>query len=97
MSTKKGRTHYSREFRQTAVDLVLEGSQSQVQIARELGININTLQKWKRDYLDSKDPEKIQSKEEQSEIKKLKKELREAKLENEILKKAVGYFSKDQL
>lgn len=97
MSTRKGRKHFSREFKQTALELVLEGHQSQIQTAKELGVNVNTLQKWKRDYLDSQDPTKVKTQAEEAEIKQLKKELREAKLEVEILKKAVGYFSKDQL
>ena len=97
MSRKKGRNSYSKEFKETAVELVLSGSKSQRKIADELGINVNTLQNWKREYLDSKDPKKVKAKEEEAEIRRLKKELYEAKLENEILKKAVGYFSKDQL
>ena len=97
MSTEKGRKHYSQEFKENAVNLVLEGYQSQTQIAKELGINVNSLHKWKKTYLDSQDPIKVIQKEDEKEIKRLKKELREARLENEILKKAVGYFSKDQL
>lgn len=97
MSTQIGRKSYSKEFKETAVELVLSGNKSQRRISEELGINVNTLQNWKRQYLDSKDPQKVKSKEEDAEIKRLKKELYEAKLENEILKKAVGYFSKAQL
>lgn len=97
MSTIKGRKHYSSEFKETAVELVLEGRKSQLQIAKELGINVNTLQNWKRKYLDSQNPEKVKSEKEEAEIKQLKKDLREAKLENEILKKAMGYFSKDHV
>ncbi len=97
MSTKRKRKSYSKEFKETAVSLVLSGHKSQRKIAQELGINVNTLQKWKKDYLDSQDPEKVRKKEEEAEIKRLKKELYEAKLENEILKKAVAYFSQDQL
>lgn len=96
MSTEKGRKHYSKEFKENAVRLVLEGTQSQVKIAKELCVNVNSLHKWKKAYLDSQDPVKVNQSEAELEIKRLKKELREARLEAEILKKAVGYFSKDQ-
>ena len=91
------RKSYSKEFKETAVNLVLEGNKSQRQIAEEIGINVNTLQNWKKAYQDSQDPEKVKNKATEEELKRLKKELYEAKLENEILKKAMGYFSKDRL
>jgi len=97
MSTKRKNNSYSQQFRETAVQLVLEGSKSQRKVSEDLGVNVNTLQKWKQDYLDSKNPQKITEKEDQTEIKRLQKELYEAKLEVEILKKAVVYFSKDQV
>lgn len=97
MSTKRKRNNYTKEFKTTAVQLVLDGSRSQRKISEDLNINVNTLQKWKKDYLESKNPIKIREKAEEAEIKRLKKELYEARLEVEILKKAVAYFSKDQV
>ena len=97
MSTELRRKSYSKEFKETAVEMLLSGSKSQRKLSEELGVNVNTLVNWKRKYLDSRDPEKQKEASEQAEVKRLKKELYEAKLELEILKKAVAYFSKDQV
>jgi transposase len=92
MSTK--RKHFSKEFKEQTVALILEGEKSQAQISREIDVNVNTLQNWKKSYQENQSPVNQTSKLLEEENKKLKKELREAKLENEILKKAMGYFSK---
>ena len=92
MSTK--RKHFSNEFKEQTVALILEGEKSQAQISREIDVNVNTLQNWKKSYQENQSPVNQTSKLLEEENKKLKKELREAKLENEILKKAMGYFSK---
>ena len=47
METKK-RKIYSREFKQEAVCLVRESGRSLAAIARDLGIDQNSLHKWKR-------------------------------------------------
>jgi transposase-like protein len=56
------RKSYSKEFKETAVNLVLEGSKSQRQIAEEIGINVNTLQNWKKAYQHYQEPEKVKNK-----------------------------------
>ena len=95
MSTK--RKQFSKEFKDQTVQLVLSGEKTQAQLAREIGININTIQNWKKVYLAEQDPQQLEKLSYEEENKKLKKQLREAQLENEILKKAVGYFSRDTL
>jgi len=97
MGKPKGKKQYSKEFKEKAVKLVLEGIKSQRRIAEEIGVNVNSLQKWKKEYLENQDPEKVRRKAEEVEIGRLRKELKEAKLELEILKKAVAYFSREQL
>lgn len=68
-------------------------------IAQRYGLAANTLTRWRREFREEHDikPEgqgiKIMSDEER-EIARLKKQLREAQLERDILKKAIGIFSK---
>jgi len=46
---EKKRKVYSREFKQEAVRLVGEGSVGVAALARDLGVDANTLHKWKRE------------------------------------------------
>jgi transposase len=94
---RKERTHYSREFKLKAVELSNQRG-NLTEVALELGISRDTLKRWKKDFKSGKfdvtnSNLKIRSKEEE-EIQRLKKELYEIKMERDILKKAVGIFSK---
>ena len=95
---KKNR--YTNEFKKEAVRyLVLEG-ESVASVSKRLGVSANQLYKWKGLYLnecsaDSK--AKPDFKEVVAENQTLRKELRRERRANEILKKTVGYFAKDEL
>ena len=43
-------TRYAEAFKEEAVRLVLSGEASMTQIARDLGVNANTLAGWKKEY-----------------------------------------------
>ena len=42
---------FSREFKLQAVQRVIEEDRSIAEVARELGVNPNSLQRWKQEYL----------------------------------------------
>ncbi len=94
---KRVRLTFSREFKIKAVELCNQrGNLSSV--ARELNIKRESLKRWKDDFnvgkFNEPDPSvKVKSKEEE-ELMRLKKELYDVKMERDILKKAVGIFSK---
>ena len=88
---------YSESFKSEAVKLALAGRTSKARIARELGININSLDGWIRKYrqsLGEMDPRKAESLED--EVKRLRKENDLLRQERDILKKAVAYFAREQ-
>ena len=94
-----GKRVFSREFKLEAVRLVRERGVAKSQAARELGIHVNVLRKWIRDYeADPKEafPGHGQMRPEQAEIAQLKRELARAKAERDILKKAIAYFAKER-
>ena len=69
------------------------------EVAKELGVKVDLIRRWKRENSDSGSssfPGKGRPilTDEQKEIQRLTKELREARLEADILKKAVSIFSK---
>ena len=97
MGRLKNKRLYDREFKLNALKLMEHGGMSMTQVARDLGVNINTLSNWRKQY--AKNAEKaferiVELSEEQKRIRELERQLKEAQLENEILKKAVAIFAK---
>ena len=91
------RRSYDKEFKLSAVKLILESGNSVERIATELGVSSNTLFNWKRKYLeDAKNafPGKGKMKPEDEELRRVKKELLRVTMERDILKKAIAYFAK---
>jgi transposase len=77
---------YDKEFKKQAVKKYLDG-QSVASISREIGVNENTIHKWKREILSENgeiDKEKLE----------MRKRIIELEMENEILKKAAAIFSR---
>ncbi len=98
MSEPKIRKRYDREFKLSAVKLVLDSGRSVVSIAAELGISENALFIWKKKYLEDASnafPGKGRMKPEEEENRRLKKELAHVTMERDILKKAVAFFAKE--
>lgn len=91
MSNKRVYRRFSKEFKEEAVKLSMNTDKTQYQIADELGIDRKLLSSWRRAYREAQaNPNKAS---ELERIKKLEKELREARLERDILKKAAAIFS----
>jgi len=93
------RKRYTKEFKEQACRLVLGGTHSPTDAARELGILRETLLGWihraglrppGRQPLDlgSDDPAALKV-----EVKELKKRLQQAEMERDILKKATAFFA----
>ena len=97
MTEKPLRRSFDKEFKLSAVKLVLESEKSVESIASELGVSSNSLFNWKRKYLeDAKNafPGKGHPKPEQEELRKKDREIARLTMERDILKKALGYFAK---
>ena len=87
---------YSREFKIEVVKLSYNRDQSVTDVATKLGISKSSLSRWRRELgidPDQAFPGKGQMKGRDVEFARLKKELREAQMENEILKKAMAIFA----
>ena len=91
------RRRFTKEFKAEAVKLVLEGKQSVLQAAKDLGIWPASLTKWvdqaKADRGDGK-PGALTT-EERAELAQLRRENRTLRMEREILKKATAFFAKE--
>jgi transposase-like protein len=92
------RTMFSREFKLEAVRLVQSGKKTVSQIARELGVARQLLHTWVREAESDKAdafPGNGKRSAADAEIALLRKELAQAKEDNEILKKAAAFFAKN--
>ncbi len=99
VSKRKPYNIYTREFKLEAIRLMSESDRPASQIAMELGIRRNQLYKWKEQMIKTGEVASAKKgrprKEDQSEVTKLRQELKRVKEENEILKKAAVFFAKE--
>lgn len=95
----KLRKRFTKAERLEIIKHSLEEDVRIADLAEQYNIHVNTIYKWRDKYrqehglVPSTESAKHLS-EEEREIKRLKKQLREAQLERDILKKAIGIFSK---
>ena len=95
---KKLRPHYDSAFKREIAQVYLDGHRSAQSIADELGMHINTIYKWAKEY--QLDPENAfpgsgNLKPDEDELARAKRRVRELEEEVEILKKAAEYFAKN--
>lgn len=97
---------YTKEFRDSTVQLIMNSEESVLKIAKDLDVNPKTIYNWVREYKKSnniktdsrKTTQKSVIKETaEDELKRLRAENKLLKQERDILKKATAYFAKETL
>jgi transposase len=94
---KQGRRTYTKEFKLEAVRLVKTGI-PKARVARDLGIHLNVLKAWLRQFDQDPDnafPGQGKMKPEEAELFRVKRELMKVTAERDVLKKALAYFAKE--
>jgi transposase len=94
MMTEKRKT-YTAEFKREAVRLVTEQHYGVAETARNLGINVNMLRRWKQEYTANTHaafPGHGHLTPEQAELRQLRDEVKRLRMERDILKKAMRFF-----
>jgi transposase len=86
---------YTIEFKQEAAKLVTEHGYSQAEASRSLGVSDRNINRWVQESKKPKPAEKLLTAE-QEELKQLRKEVTQLRLEREILKKAAAFFANEQ-
>jgi len=85
------------EFRQRAVELARKGDKPVAQLAKDLGVSQSCLCGWMSQAdTDDNGGAKLTSAE-KKELADLRKKARQLELENEILKRAAGYFARENV
>jgi len=85
------RSRYDEEFKKNAVKLSHASSKSVKQVAEDLGVAETVLYRWRKKYTVEGDKTRYATLEE--EIKGLRLEVAELKMERDMLKKATAYFA----
>jgi transposase len=91
---------YSREFKKEAARLMIIDGLSASEVSKKLGIHVTMLYKWKGEHLNELDGTSRavgqgSPTEMANEIGSLRKQLAKSERINEILKKTVSYFAKE--
>ena len=98
-NVKKSRRHFDQQFKVDAVRLLTESGNGVAEVARNLGISRNQLDRWIRQSRGKKSPQAAfpgngNIGADKKELEELRRELARVKEEREILKKAMAVFSR---
>ena len=96
------KSKYSKEFKDSTVQLILNDGESVVKVADDLGLNSKTLYHWVTSYkkahnIPIRDVNASSKESDNEELKRLRRENKILKQERDILKKAAAYFAKETL
>ena len=101
--SKRRYQSYSKEFKLEAIRLAADSDKPVTQVARELGLRVNQIYKWKQQLeakhdvaFPGKGVRPPSGKDKDVEIRELKKALSASQEENEFLKKTAVFFAKNQ-
>lgn len=89
---------FTDEFKREAVRLATRPGISKAKAARDLGIHPNVLKAWQQKFKTGKWDEKSGAdlkSDQTKEIERLRRELTQARMDVDILKKAAAYFAKE--
>lgn len=97
MATRE-RRKFTPEFKREAVKLAEQPGRSLSAVARELGVERSVLKRWVDNFAAGryeKDKALPLKSAQQKELEQLRRDLAKARMERDILKKALGYFAKE--
>ena len=90
------KNRYTKEFKSEAINMAVNGDLSLSEVASNLGLNYKTLYNWVKGSMpesSSTQAGKSKIKELESELRALRRDLKRARQERDILKKAAVYFA----
>ena len=94
MAQKRAYKRYPKEFKEEVVSLILDQGYSVAKAAESVGVKASLVYSWK-DKIGSEKAALSLDSNEREELKRLRKENKELRLEKEILKKASAFFAKE--
>jgi len=92
---KSKRRNYTDEFKEESVKLVTEQHYKITEAARNLGVHHSLLRRWTKAGSPGSESSNDTTVQLKSELKRVKKENEQLRMEREILKKAAAFFAKE--
>ena len=94
--TRKRRS-FSDEYKAEVVKLVKESEKSIARVCRELDLTESAVRRWvvQSDVDAGRGPSGALTRDEQEELRRLRREVQQLRMEREILKKATAFFAKE--
>ena len=92
------RSKYTKQFKKDAVDLIIKEGYKIREAGRNLGVHEATLRRWKKEFEQDGEaafPGQGSMTPEKEENFRLRKEIKQLKMEREILKKTAVFFAKE--
>jgi transposase len=89
-----GHKPYPQEFKLEAVKLVTDQGLTPHKVARDLGVDPQTLRRWLRELAPPSDQPSAAAPSATAELARLRREVEQLRQERDILKKAIGIFSR---
>ena len=94
MATETKRRRFTPEFKKDAVALITEQGYSVAKAAQAVDVSENNLRRWKKELAQEATGERLNA-DERAELARLRREVKELRMEKEILKKASAFFAKE--
>jgi transposase len=93
-----GRKRYSEEFKKQAIDLMVEGGKTAEDVSKSLGVSVWSLKQWRKMFLreNQDDLRKRGKMSAEEQLRILRRENAELRMDNEILKKFAAILSKEK-
>jgi transposase len=85
---------YPEEFRREAVALYRSSDRSRAEVAKSLGISDGSLAAWVKAVEREEEPGALDA-DERAELDRLRKEVKDLRMDREILRKAASYFARE--
>jgi len=93
---RRPRRNFTDEFKAGAVRLVLDEGRTAARVARDLDLTASALGGWvKQAKADRSHGKTGLTTEERAELARLRKEVRELRMERDLLKKAAAFFARE--
>jgi transposase len=86
---------FDEDFKQGAVQLVVETGKPIAQVARDLGINEGTLGNWCTQERRARKKDRSLDPDERAELERLRRDVIELRMQRDVLKRSVALWVKD--
>jgi len=96
---RQKRRKFTKEFKEEAVRVLEHDERTGADVAEELGVERGVLYRWRRELRGKEVPigtvSQALSPNEKEELRRLRREVQQLRMDKEILKKATAFFAKE--